>query len=78
MESTVNTCGWRCGDPTPGHTHWAVVVRETSGKLLGRLTPEGTTTNRNLFAWVMSRAKAEQVAESINNNGEFVAKAIRF
>lgn len=70
-------CFWRCGDDTVGHRHYAVVVRE-NGKLLGRLCPDGTATNRKLYAAILSRSRAEQVAEEINQAGEFSAHAIPF
>lgn len=69
-------CGW-CEDQEEGHTHYAVLVRE-NGKLLGRLTPEGGATNRNIFAAILSKARAEEVAKDINAEGQFEAKAIKF
>lgn len=71
-------CGWNCGDETENHSHYAVLVRENSGKLLGRLCPDGTTTNRNIFAAILSKATAEEVAEEITNAGDYKAKAIKF
>lgn len=71
-------CGWNCGDETEGHKHYAVVCRDKSGKLLGRLTPEGTATNRKLFASILSKARAEEIAAKINADGEFAAKVVLF
>lgn len=71
------TCGWNCGDDEPGHKHFAVSVRE-NGKLLGRLTPEGGTTKRNIFAVIFSKAHATYVASEINAAGIFTAKVVPF
>ena len=57
-------CAW-CGDTTPGHKHYPVLIRE-NGKLLGRLTPDGYAVNRKLFASVFGKARATEVAEEIN------------
>ena len=73
----MNVCGWRCGDETPDHKHYAVSVRE-NGKLLGRLTPDGTATNRNVFAAIMGHARAEKIAGEINESGTFTARVIPF
>jgi len=56
---------------------WAVVVRQ-NGKLLGRLTPEGTATRKNIFAAMFPRERAERVAADITAGGTFTAKAIPF
>jgi hypothetical protein len=66
-----------CGDTTPDHRHYTVIVRE-DGKLLGRLCPDGTATNRKVHAAVLSRAKADQVAQAINDAGAFTAKVAPF
>lgn len=71
------TCGWHCGDNEPGHKHFAVSVRE-GRKLLGRLTPEGGATKRNIFAAVFSKAHATYVADEINAAGVFTAKVVPF
>ena len=47
-----------------------VIVRE-KGALLGRLTPEGYTTNRRIYAAVLSKARAEQITSEINANPPF-------
>lgn len=78
LSAENKTCSWLCGDPNPGHKHYAVVVRD-SGHLLGRLTSDGSVTNRNLFAVVLSKARAEQIAAEINEqNDDLTAKAILF
>ena len=72
-ESTLNEtslCGWSCGDSEPEHKHFTVIVRE-NGTLLGRLTPEGYTTNRRIYAAVLSKARAEQIASEINSDPPF-------
>lgn len=66
----ADTCGWRCGDDAPGHRHFAVVIRE-NGKLLGRLCPDGTTSTRNIYASVLSKATAERIAAEINERPPF-------
>ena len=63
-------CGWNCGDTTPGHKHYGVLVRE-NGKLLGRLCPDGTTTNRKIFASILSHKRASDIAREINGNPPF-------
>lgn len=77
-ETTTTACGWRCGDEAPDHKHYAVLVRELNGKLLGRLTPDGTATNRNIYASVFSKARAEDISQQINAAGDFKAKAVKF
>lgn len=69
----AKTCGWRCGDPAPEHKHFTVIVRDESNKLLGRVTPDGYATNRKLFAAVLSKARAEEIASEINAGGTFTA-----
>lgn len=44
---------------------YAVLVR-ADGKLLGRLTPEGGTTNRVLYAAMFTEEQAKSIAEEIN------------
>ena len=61
---------------------FAVLVRE-NGKLLGRLTPEGGTTNRNIFAAMLTKEQANTISADINSgNGNLVdglsAKVIKF
>lgn len=64
-DTPVKGCPWRCGDDEPAHKHYAVLVRE-NGKLLGRLTPEGGATSRNIFAMILSKARATEIAGEIN------------
>lgn len=45
---------------------YAVLVR-SGNTLLGRLTPEGGTTNRNIYACMFRKETAEEVAQEINN-----------
>lgn len=66
LGETEPTCGWRCGDPEIGHKHYTVIVRQ-DGKLLGRVAPKGSTTNRKIFASVLSKARAEIIAADIND-----------
>lgn len=64
---------------------FAVLVR-ANGKLLGRLTPEGGVTNRVIYAAMLDKEQAEQVAEEINNGvnlddeapSNLTAKVIKF
>ena len=63
-------CGWNCGDEKPGHKHHGVLVRE-NGKLLGRLCPDGTTTNRRIFAAILSHRTADKITKEINDNPPF-------
>lgn len=75
--TTTDACGWRCGDATPDHRHYTVIVRE-HGKLLGRLCPDGTATNRKVHAAILSHAKAERIAREINSAGSFTAHVAPF
>ena len=77
MTDQPKPCAWKCGDDAPDHKHFAVSVRENS-KLLGRLTPQGGTTTRNIYAVILSNARATQIAKEINEAGEFQAKVIPF
>lgn len=61
---------------------FAVLVRE-NGKLLGRLTPEWGTTNRNIYAAMLTKEQAEKAAADINSGeGNLIeglsAKVIKF
>jgi len=71
------TCPWSCGDTTPRHSHFTVIVRE-GGRLLGRLCPDGTATTRKIHAAILSRAKADEIAAAINDRGEFTAHVAPF
>lgn len=57
---------------------YAVLCRDLNGKLLGRLTPDGCATNRNLFAAMFTKDQAQEIAEEINSDGSFTAKVIKF
>lgn len=59
-------------------THYAVLVREKDGTLLGRLTPKGYTTKRRIHAAMLTKEQADRVSEEINEEGSFLAKAIKF
>lgn len=69
-------CFW-CKSTEPDHQHYTVIIRER-GKLLGRLTPDGYTTNRKVHAAMMSRTTADRVAAEINAAGQFTAKVAPF
>lgn len=58
--------------------HYAVLVRELDGRLLGRLTPDGTAVKRNIYAAMFTKEQAREIANEINEGGEFRAKAIVF
>lgn len=70
-------CGYKCGDKTRNHGHYTVIVRERTGKLLGRLTSDGRTTDRKLFAAVMSKARATEVAEDIMARHQDLTATVR-
>lgn len=58
---------------------YTIIVRDAkSNKLLGRLTPEGTATNRVLFAAMFDKDQADEIAADINAGGEFTAKVKKF
>ena len=59
--------------------HYTVIVRDAkTGKLLGRLCPDGTATNRVIFAAMLPKDVAEEIAAEINADGEFTAKVRKF
>ena len=79
MTTTTTPCGW-CGDTAPGHKHFAVLIRE-NGKSVGRLTPRGGTAHNTIYAAVLSKARATEVAEEINTQPPYpgiTAHVIRF
>lgn len=58
---------------------FTVIVRDAkTNKLLGRLTPEGTATNRVIFAAMFDRDVADDIAAEINAGDEFTAKVKKF
>ena len=65
-------CLWRCGDETPDHAHFTVIVRE-GRRLLGRLTPDGHAARNKVHAAIMSRERADKVALAINGEGMYTA-----
>lgn len=75
--TNTQACFWRCGDSAPDHEHYTVIVRE-NGKLLGRLCPDGTTTNRKVHAALLSLATADRIASEINDAGTFTARVAKF
>lgn len=76
-EIETSTCFW-CKDENPEHIHYAVLCRDKDGKLLGRLGSDGYAVKRNIFALILGKARAEEIAAEINEAGEFTAKAIKF
>ena len=69
-----------CQDSTPNHKHYTVMCYE-GGKCVGRLAPDGYAVNRKLFAAMLTRDRAEQIAAEINETTAetgFSAKAKRF
>lgn len=73
--AAVNPCGF-C--TTVGeHIHYTVKVYE-NGKFIGRLGSDGTAVTRKIFAVVLSKQKADEIAESINNEGKFTARVDKF
>lgn len=77
-ETQVKPCGW-CGETTPGHRHYAVLIYE-HGKCLGRLASAGKIANRKIFALIMSKSNATRIAEEItaDTSNDFIAKRIPF
>lgn len=74
---TTTRCTW-CENTTPQHKHYAVHIRDHHGRALGRLTPEGTATTRNLYALVLSQKRANQLAANITATGDHHARPIPF
>ena len=59
--------------------HYTVIVRDAkTGKLLGRLCPDGTATNRVIYAAMLGKNQAEEIAADINAGGEFTATVRKF
>ena len=60
--------------------YYTVMIRE-NGKLLGRLTPDGTTTRLVIYAAMLSREQATKVAADINKRPMYpgiTAKVAKF
>lgn len=58
---------------------YTVIVRDAkTGKLLGRLCPDGTATNRVIYAAMLPKDVAEEIAAEINAGDEFTAKVRKF
>jgi len=68
-------CPWRCGDATPDHQHFRILVRE-DGKLLGGLTPDGTANRLVIHQAFFSRDRADFIAADINAAGRFSATVV--
>lgn len=49
-----------------------------TGKLLGRLCPDGTATNRVIYAAMLGKKQAEEIASDINSGDEFTATVRKF
>ena len=59
--------------------HYTVIVRDAkTRKLLGRLCPDGTATNRVIFAAMLGKNQAEEIAADINAGDEFTATVRKF
>ena len=58
--------------------HYSVLIREKDGKLLGRLTPDGTAVKRNIYAAMFTKEQADFISDEINEKGAYLAKAIKF
>ena len=57
---------------------FTVQVYGLNGKWLGRLTPEGTATRKTIYAVMLPRDRAEDIAADINDGGSFRAKVKPF
>ncbi|MEU8901316.1 hypothetical protein AB0C65_35990 [Nocardia sp. NPDC048505] len=69
-------CGWGCGDDSPGHEHFTVIIRQ-NGRLLGRLDPSGHATSRKVHAAILSRATADRITSQINDADDDLTAAVR-
>lgn len=59
--------------------YYTVIVRDAkNGKLLGRLCPDGTATNRVIYAAMLGKDQADQIAAEINAGDEFTATVRKF
>lgn len=77
VQATETRVCFFCRDTEPNHRHYTVMVYE-NGRCLGRLDPSGYTTNRKVFAWILGRQRADEVAAEINAAGELSAKVKPF
>lgn len=58
-----------CQDSTPNHKHYTVMCYE-NGKCVGRLAPDGYAVDRKVFAAILRKGRAEQIAAEINETTE--------
>jgi len=63
--------------PTPA-PWYCVQIYELSGKWIGRLTPEGGATRLTIYAVMLDKDRAAEVADEINDAGRYLAKARPF
>lgn len=52
-----------------------------NGRCIGRATPEGTVTNRNIFALMVNEhniARVKKMIEEVNSKGDFFLKLDKF
>lgn len=65
--------------PRAATQHYTVIVHDAkTGKLLGRLCPDGTATNRAIYAAMLGKKQAEEIAANINSGDEFTATVRKF
>lgn len=58
---------------------YTVIVRDAkNGKLIGRLCPDGTATNRVIYAAMFPKEVAEEITADINAGDEFTATVRKF
>jgi hypothetical protein len=69
------TCGM-CG-AGGDHTHYAVVVYD-NGDELGRLAPDGTTTNDKFRSAVLTKSRATAIADESNTSATLSAQVVPF
>lgn len=75
-ENAVQPCFW-CRDTTPNHRHYTVLCYK-NGKCVGRLGADGYAVTRKIFALVLNRERADEIAAEINADGQFTAKVRPF
>ena len=67
------------GTTMQNQQHYTVIVHDSkTGKLLGRLCPDGTATSRVIYAAMLDKEQADQIAAEINSGDEFTAKVRKF